>query len=44
MIANNLLDELTQVLKNVTGELSEYAEIKKLINYFKGSYINELSS
>ena len=35
-----LIDELYNVLKNNSGTIQDYEEIKKLINYFKGMWVN----
>lgn len=35
-----IVDELYIALKNTTDKIEEYIEIKKLINYFKGAWVN----
>lgn len=35
-----VIDELYKVLKNNAGKIEDYIEIKKLINYFKGAWVN----
>jgi len=35
-----VVDELDEVLKNNSGRMEDYVEIKKLINYFKGAWVN----
>jgi len=35
-----VVDELYEVLKNNSGRMEDYVEIKKLINYFKGAWVN----
>ena len=35
-----VVDKLYEALKNNSGRMEEYIEIKKLINYFKGAWIN----
>lgn len=35
-----VVDELYEALKNNSGRMEDYIEIKKLINYFKGAWVN----
>lgn len=35
-----LIDELYKKLKSNPNKMEEYVEIKKLINYFKGAWVN----
>lgn len=35
-----VVDELYEALKNNSGKMEDYIEIKKLINYFKGTWVN----
>lgn len=35
-----VVDELYEALKNNSGKMEDYIEIKKLINYFKGAWVN----
>lgn len=39
-----VVDDLYKALKNNTGSIEDYMEIKKLINYFKGSWLNIMSN
>ena len=40
LIVHQVIDELYKVLKNNAGKIEDYIEIKKLINYFKGAWVN----
>lgn len=35
-----VVDELYAVLKNTNNKIDDYIEVKKLINYFKGAWVN----
>jgi len=39
-----LVDKLYDALKNNSGKMEDYIEIKKLINYFKGARVNVMSN
>ena len=39
-----LVDKLYDALKNNSGKMENYIEIKKLINYFKGALVNVMSN
>ena len=39
-----LVDKLYDALKNNSGKMENYIEIKKLINYFKGALVNIMSN
>lgn len=39
-----IVDKLYEALKNSPNKMEDYVEIKKLINYFKGTWINISSS
>lgn len=39
-----LVDKLYDALKNNSGKMEDYIEIKKLINYFKGALVNIMSN
>lgn len=39
-----LVDKLYDALKNNSGKMENYIEIKKLINYFKGAFVNVMSN
>ena len=39
-----LITELYKLLKNNSGEKEEYKEITRVLNYFKGVWINDLIS
>lgn len=39
-----LVDKLYDTLKNNSGKMEDYIEIKKLINYFKLARVNVMSN
>ena len=39
----HIIDDLYITLKNNSGNIEDYIKIKKLINYFKGTWVNILS-
>ncbi len=39
-----VVDKLYRSLKNNSGKMEDYVEIKKLINYFKGAWVNIMSN
>ena len=40
----SIVKELYEILKNNSGKIEDYIEIKKLINYFKGAWVDNSSN